>query len=1010
MNVKFLSCLTLILFFLTPFVYAQEQTITGTVKDDEDTPLPGVNITVEGTSKGTSTDFDGEYEIEAEEGQVLIFSSVGFEDKAIEIEDKETIDITMEEGSVLDEVVVTALGIEREEKALGYATQTIDGEALTTVKGTSVASSLTGKVSGLNVRNSTEFDEEPSMLLRGKSPLIVIDEVPFGNTSLSDIPADDIQEISVLKGPAASALYGSRGGNGAIMVTTKKATEEGFNLNVNSNTMFHAGYTRIPHPQTSYSTGNNSVYDKEDFVWGDKMDIGRTAEQYDPETQEWREMPLESKGTKNFKNFMRQAFVTNNNLSLSYQGGKGSIRTSLNHVYNRGQYPNLSSNKLNYSVSGSFEVDRFKFDGSIKMSHFDSPQNIGAGYGQNGFVYNFLVWTGTDYDVRDYRNYWKDGMEDEEQNWWSPVWYDNPYFIAHEKLNPAQRNKTSSNFNATFDAANWLKLVARAGHDYYINRGESHTPLDTRGSAKGGFSIYNDRGYSLNTDLLAMTDHEVGDFKINTLLGASMYYYEDMGHNSSTSNGLSIPGFYSLNASNDPVNSSSSVSKRQLNSVYGQLNIGWRDILYLDLSGRNDWVSTLEKSERSYFYPGGDLSFIGSEVLDMPEWISYWKLRGSWSMTKTPPGVYDINSEYSISKNLWNQQNGASYPTSIRDKTIKPETKTSWELGTELNLFNNRLRIDGAYYQEMLFHLQRNATVSNASGFSNILVNYGEEQLRKGVEVTLEGDIIKNDDFEWTSTLNWALDRYYYHKVDEDYSTDRPWVAPEKRWDWRGVTDWKRDPDGNIIHLNGLPQLMEYDRGGYYEYPDWIWGFNNRIKYKDFSLSFSFDGRVGGYGYDQTNQAMWNSGTHPDSDNKWRHDQVVDGKSNYVGEGVKVVSGDVKYDKYGRIEEDTREYAPNDTEVGYQEYVQAYEPWSGGERIQNVKRMTFFKLRELSLGYNVPESISKKFGMTDANISLVGQNLFIWSPNFKYSDPDVNSNNLNSPSIRYAGINLKFSL
>src|SRR5690625_3913216 len=203
MNVKFLSCLSFMLVFLMPFAYAQEKTITGTVKDDEDTPLPGVNITVEGTSKGTSTDFDGEYEIEAEEGQVLIFSSVGFEDKAIAVEDETTIDITMEEGSVLDEVVVTALGIEREEKALGYATQSVDAEALTTVKGTSAATSLTGKISGLNVRNSTEFDEEPSMLLRGKTPLIVIDEVPYGNTSLSDIPADDIQEISVLKGPAA---------------------------------------------------------------------------------------------------------------------------------------------------------------------------------------------------------------------------------------------------------------------------------------------------------------------------------------------------------------------------------------------------------------------------------------------------------------------------------------------------------------------------------------------------------------------------------------------------------------------------------------------------------------------------------------------------------------------------------------------------------------------------------------------------------------------------------------
>lgn len=319
------------------FIFAQDIEVTGTVTDEDGLPLPGVNITLKGTSRGTQTDFDGNYSINGEKGQTLHFSFVGFKDTDVSIGDDTIINISMEESkNALDAVVVTALGIKRAEKSLGYAVQEISGEDLTTVKGVSVATSLTGKVAGLNVRNSTEFDSDPSILLRGKSPLIVIDEVPFGNTSLGDIPADDIKDISILKGPAASALYGSRGGNGAIMVTTKRGAKEGFTMNVNSNTMFHAGYTRIPHPQTSYSTGNNGVYDKEDFVWGDKLDEGRTAVQYDPETYEWREMPLESKGKNNFKNFLQQAFVTNNNVSLAYKGGKGDVRASVNHVYNRG--------------------------------------------------------------------------------------------------------------------------------------------------------------------------------------------------------------------------------------------------------------------------------------------------------------------------------------------------------------------------------------------------------------------------------------------------------------------------------------------------------------------------------------------------------------------------------------------------------------------------------------------------------------------------------------------------
>lgn len=990
------------------------KTVEGIVLDNFGDPVIGATIVLRGNAnKGTVTDIEGKFILSGiPENAILEISYVGMRTEIIETKGKTSVSVSLtEDTELLDELVVTALGIKREEKALGYAVQKVDGETLSTVKGVSVATSLTGKIAGLNVRNSTEFGTEPSILLRGKSPLIVIDGVPYSNTNLADIASDDIENISVQKGPAASALYGSRGGNGAIMITTKRGKKEGLNVSVNSNTMYNAGHIRIPKPQTSYSTGNNGKYDRYDFVWGDKMDIGRTAVQYDPYTNEWIDMPLVSKGKNNFKNFLETAIVTNNNVSVSYKGRDGSVRASLNHIYNKGQYPNLQSNKFNYSVSGEFEINKFKFDGGITMSHFYTPQTRGAGYGSTGYVYNFLVWTGTDFDVRDFRNYWKAGKENEVQNWWNPGWYDNPYFLAYERTASSEKNKTSSHFSATFTANNWLKTMARVGHDFYGNSSEVRTPLDTRGSAKGGFSISNGNGYSINTDLMAMTEHKIGDLSINGLFGGSIYYYEDRGFSSSTRNGLSIPGFYSLNASVDPVSASSSISRRQLNSVYGQINFGWRSTLYLDLNGRNDWVSTLDKSERSYFYPGINTSFIASEVLKLPDWMSYWKLRGSWTMTKTPAGIYDINLAYTISKNLWNNMNGATFPSSMRDKTIKPQTKASWEVGTELYFIKNKLRFDLSYYQEHLYNLQRNATVSSASGFSSVLVNYGEEQLRKGIELTLDGDIIKTKDFEWTSTANWALDRYYYYKIDEDYSTDRPWVAPGKRWDWRGsVSDWQRDPDGNIIHLNGKPQVMAYDTGGYYENPDWIWGFSNKLKYKDFTLNVSFDGRVGGYGYDQTEQAMWNSGTHPDSDNEWRYDQVVNGKNNYIGKGVKVVSGSVKYDKYGRIEEDTRVFAPNDVEIGYQEYIQSYQPWSGNSRIQNIKKMTFFKLREVAIGYNVPKKIANQVKLKDLSVSLVGQNLFIWSPNFKNSDPDVNSITLNSPSVRYLGVNIKFSL
>lgn len=983
--------------------------VKGTVTDQNGMPLIGVTIKIKDTAGGTITDIDGNFTLSITPGSQIQISYIGYKEQSYTLTKDTTLNIKLvEESELLDEVVVTALGIKKSEKALGYAVQKVGGEELTTVKGVNVGTSLTGKIAGVNVQNSTEFGAAPEILIRGKSPLIVIDGIPNGNTGLSDITSDDIEDITILKGPGASALYGARGGNGAIMITTKRGTKEGLDININSNTMFNAGHLRIPKPQHGYSTGNNGKYDRNDFVWGDKLDIGREAIQYNPETYEWESQPLVSKGRDNFKNFLQQAIVTNNTVDLTYKGGKGSFRTSLNHIYNKGQYPNLTSNKINYTVAGEFNIGKLKVDASMKLTHQYTPQNRGGGYGATGYVYNLLVWTGTDFDLRDYKNYWKKGLENVEQNWWNPGWYDNPYFLAHERTHSTQRSAANGHFNLTYSPTEWLKTMARVGYDLYSDKDEYKTPLDTRGNKKGGFSIAQSRGHSVNADFIGITEHKVGDFNIDGLLGAGIYYFEDNGLSASTSNGLSIPGFYSLNASIDPITGGSSVSKRQLNSIYGKIGASWKSTAFVEVTGRNDWVSSQPKSERSYFYPSVSASFILSELVNMPTPLSFVKFRGSWSLTKTPAGNYVINTAYDINKNLWNNMNGATYPTTLRSEDLKPVAQSSWEIGSEVYFLDNRLRFDIAYYQELRYNLQRYATLSDASGFSNILVNYGEEQQRKGVELTISGDIIKNKDFKWTTVANWARDRYYYYKVDSQYSTDRPWVKAGKRWDWMGgVYDWQRDPQGNIIHLNGKPQLMNYDRGGLNEHPDWIWGLNNTFNYKDFTLSLSFDGRVGGYGYNQTNQAMWNSGTHPDSDNQWRYDEVVDGKINYIGQGVKVISGEVKYNKYGEIIEDTREYAPNDVPISYQEYIQSYHPWSGSQRIQNIKKMTFIKLRELAITYNFPKKLTDPMKLNKLSVSLVGQNLWMWSPHFKYSDPDVSGDNLNSPSVRYVGFNIQ---
>ncbi|WP_456088233.1 SusC/RagA family TonB-linked outer membrane protein [Parabacteroides sp.] len=987
---------------------AQMKKISGTVIDTQKEPVIGANVLIKGTATGTITDIDGKFSLEAAEGDILQVSFIGYSTQEVTINQKQVFNITLaDDAEMIDEVVVTALGIKREQKALGYAVQEVKNDQLTVAKGSDVATSLTGKIAGLNIKNSTEFAASPTITLRGSTPLLVVDGIPHYNVNLSDIPADDIESISVLKGSTASALYGSRGGDGAIMVTTKKAQKDGLDISVNSNTMFHAGFLKLPEVQNSYSSGGSGKYAPGDYVWGDKLDIGRTASQYNPLTYEWEEMPLTSKGKDNFKNFLEQALVTNNNISISQKGEYGSVRASLNHIYNKGQYPNSRQQKLTFSVGGAMDYKKFHLKADIAYNKNIFSNNYGTGYGMGSYMYNLLIWTGAEYDLREYRNYWRAGKEQEEQNWMDDWWYDNPYFLANERTNQRHQDLTNGSLDMSLDVTDWLKLVMRVGGDAFRNQFTLKEPISTRGNRKGGFRLSNYSGYSTTDDIMLLANKKFGDFAVDGFLGGSIYFRENDYQSSSTSNGLNMPGFFSLNASVDPASTSSSVTKEQINSLYGKVGLSWKSAVFVEVTGRNDWASTLAKSERSYFYPSVSGSVVISELLPLPEILNFWKVRGSWTQTKFPTGVYDINSTYSVSRNYWGNMTAAFYPSTIRDVSLRPRASRSYEIGTELYFFKNRLKFDLAYYHKIMYDLQRYVDMSYASGFSNTLINYGEEQLSRGVEFTISGDVIKQKDFTWTSSFNWAADRYYYSKIDEQYSTQKPWVAPGKTWHWLEMYDWEKAPDGQLILYNGMPKESAYPTyAGTYN-PKWIWGWSNTFSYKDFTLSFSFDGRVGGHMFDYMSSRLWHSGRHIDSDNDFRFDEVVNGNhKGYIAEGVKVVSGDVKYDSDGNILEDTRVFAPNDVAVSYETYMRSY---NGSERKSNfLKSKTFFKLRELSLSYRLPKKYCTHL-VKGAEIALVGQNLLIWTKDFKFSDPDVDTENINSPSIRYVGANLKFN-
>ena len=612
--------------------------ITGTVVDQAGIPIIGANITVKNqTGTGTITDIDGRFTLEIPANSTLSISYIGYKNQEIRVTSSKPLTIKLQDDAeVLDEVVVTALGIKREEKALGYAVQKVSGDQLTTIKSVDVTSGLNGKIAGLKVENSTEFNEAPNLKLRGENPLIVIDGVPYKNMSLRDIASDDIESIDVLKGATASALYGARGGSGAVMITTKRGKEEGLQVTVNSSTMFNAGYLKLPEVQTSYSSGKNGIYnDNSSYVWGAKLDIGNEAMQYNPYTQEREMTELTSRGKNNLKNFQELSFITNNNVSVTQKGKYGSIRTSLTHVYNKGQWPNEKLNKITYTVSGDMKYKKFSSEAGITYNKRFYPNMGGSAYHGTGYIYNLLVWSGSEYDIRDYKNYWK--IKDEQSNWWDRGgWYDNPYYIANELTSSDNYDVVNAFVNASYDITSWLKLSLRSGADMYTEKSETKAPVGSvtgKGEKKGYYSVYQKRGFSTNNDIMLTAEHKFGDISVDGFVGGNIYYYQNDNLSSNTAGGLIIPGYYSLKASVDPAETSKTYNSKQTNSIYGKIGLAYKSAVFVEATGRNDWSSTLPEETRSYFYPAVSGSVVLSEFIKMPKVIDFWKIRGSWTTT-----------------------------------------------------------------------------------------------------------------------------------------------------------------------------------------------------------------------------------------------------------------------------------------------------------------------------------------------------------------------------------------
>jgi len=1005
-----------------------QTTFTGKVLDENQIPLPGASIVIKGSSNGVATDFDGNFQIQLPVGnEILVISFIGYSSQDFDTLGTASAVITLLPSSEsLNEVVVTALGIKKEKKRLGYSVQEVEGD-ITKARDPNAMNSLSGKVSGLIVASSAEFFTAPSLYLRGKKPLIVVDGVPLG-TDTWNISPDDIESINVLKGANAAALYGSAGGNGAVQITTKRGTKNarGFVIEFNQNSIIQDGFNAVPKVQNSYGPGSYGNYafkdgkggginDADYDQWGPKFD-GQLITQYDsPLDVDGNLIPTPwlARGANNFDNFIESGFLETTNLSIASQFDKGNVRFSASHTYQKGINPNTKLNIYNFNLSSKYNFsEKTSIDASANFNFQTSPNNPNVNYGPNSYIYNMLIWGGADYDIRDLRNYWQEGKEGIQQKNFEYTRYNNPYFMAYEWLRGKQTNDYTGQISLNHKFTNSFDVTLRTNIALENEFEDEKFPYSMttygREKAQGDYKEWYNNNMKSYTDLMLNYDNTFGDFGVRATLGANLNI-EKYRSLYATTDYLIVPGLYTLSNTQTPVQPTNYRSHYETQGYYVSTDFSYQDFLFLGATGRIDKDSRLPQKNNSFFYPSVSLSAVLSEILNIPN-VNYLKVRGSYAKVGSSLDIYSnldtyaLNSPFTIGGTTYNP----AYVNSIlSNEDLEPAFNSSTEFGIETRLFKNKLGLDVTYYENkngpQIFNLQ----YSQASGYSGKKQN-GITTKTKGWEIALTTTPIRTDNFRWDISVNWSAYKEYLVEV-YDGINNLGRIKTGERIDTYYINDFMRTPDGQLIVGNdGKPLLNPYQTKIGYAAPDWSAGIASNLTYKNFSLDVSLDGRYGGKIEDYVALKMWQSGRHVGTDTPERANDVQGIKS-YVTEGVVVTGGALTTDGEGNVISDTRTFAPNTTLMYYQDYSKSYH----GRTAANIIDKTFFKLREVTLTYKFPKTLLKNTFINDATISLLGRNLIYFA---KHKDIDLDQFNnekgspLQSPTVKSYGlnINLKF--
>lgn len=1062
---------------------AQTITVTGKVTDGSDA-IPGVNVSVKNTQLGTITDGNGRYSIEVATDATLVFSFIGYQTQEVNVNSRASIDVPLVASTEeLQEVVVTALGIEREERSLGYSVGKLKGDDLTNVVQENVLNSLAGRVPGVTINSTGGSGSSVRMTIRGtkslvndNQPLFVIDGVPvinslnnisqvgsdnrvdYGNP-ISDLNPESIESISVLKGPSAAALYGSRAGNGVVLITTKSGKNaKRLTVSASTNTVFDmpykyldmhhkfaSGYLPFTPTSNPYPGGVLQIDEESVGGVGPELDKGYNAIQWDS--------PLDANGDPiptplvshkdNVKNFVNTGVTSTNDISIANSSELINYRLAFSNMSSKGIIPNSDLFRNALSLNSSVKLhSKLRLSTNLDFSRSNSNNRPATNRGANPMQWAYAV--SPHIDIRDLKNYWVEGEEGLQQFTQDngAGEYNNPYFLAYQVNNSFVRDRVFGNVKADWQITSELSLMGRYSLDTYTEQRETKMANSYTNQPRGAYGIIDLKQYERNIDFLLTYDKTFGPLKLAASVGGNTRYNQQSNVTAKTKNGTGLvtPGVFTLsNIANTDLDYGSAVYKKSVNSFYGLVNLGFKDFIFLDLTARNDWSSTLPEENRSYFYPSASLSVVLNEAIKMPTAINFLKIRGGVAQAGNDTDPYRL---YPVLDPVeaWGELTRLSKSGTILLPGLKSEKATSYEGGLDINLLNNRIKFGATYYYIENVNQILSNQIAPSTGYTNLNFNAGLVT-SKGVELSLGGTPIEKGDFRLDVNLNYSKNESVIEELAEGQEIFTFWTdAKGGAWTYVGdkigdiydaelvtVTDKNSpyygypllDEDGSwqrVTAANTKNKIGNYN-------PDFLIGMQTSLTYKRFSLNLSFDWRSGGefvsqtYRYSESDLKSQRfldnlinpEGRQGDELRDWlvANDQdlimVSGNRFNIVG-GPTAEYGGLPFEAYG----DTYPYgvfnpgviAEYDTDGNITGYIENLG--NAGTRIipygdnypwdftsAATFDASFIKLREISLGYSLPTDLVSRIGIRSANVALYSRNIMLWTAAKIGIDPET---------------------